>query len=372
MKVLSIDVGIKNLACCLFSIDGGENVSIHRWDVLNIMTEPGGGNTNIGDTAAAVPIEPKARRCNYIIKRTKKSPGCLCNKPATYMTAGEQEHYRCTQHAKKESGYIMPVAELTPRAIAKCNMTQLCELAAKYQIAYTKPIKKAALAAVISAYADATCFIAIGSAAAGAAATSKKKRAPADANAQKVCMIKLGRNLKQHLDAFIGGEFVDHVAIEKQMTARMKCIQSMIAQYFIMISPATTVAFVSATHKLEAGDTAKATAAAGAAAKEDGAIDTFIESSDDESDDAESIASADDMADVCVEDIIRKMKQRTYKTRKSTGVAYCEADLAEVVDGAAHADFLKSHKKQDDLADCYLQGRWYIRCRICCHGDSKS
>jgi len=326
MKVLSIDVGIKNLACCIFSIEGGVT-NILKWDVLNIMTEPN---------------EPEIIRhqCNYIIKRTKKCAGCQCNKTALYTT-NDGSIFRCTQHAKKEPGYILPTAELAPKAVSKNNMTQLCELADKYQIAYTKPIKKAALCALIGAYSNSTCFTVIGS---GGTTPTRSS----DTNAQKICMIKLGQHLKQHLDMFIGGEFIDHVAIEKQMTARMKCIQAMIAQYFIMSSPGTKIAFVSATHKLEEGDIATATATA--------TIDTYIDDGSSDSD--------DDMADICVEDIIRKMKQRTYNTRKTTGITYCIADLQKVNDSMYHIDFLKSHKKQDDLADCYLQGRWYIR-KIC-------
>lgn len=352
MKVLSIDVGIKNLACCLFSVENGNCVEILNWEVLNIMGAPGVFDAAEEASAAAAPTQ-----CNFMIKRGKKkgAAGCPCGKSAIYMTpqaaasAAPPRQYRCTAHAKKEPGYIMPTADLKPAAIKRCNMTQLCDLAAKYQIAYTKPIKKAALAAAINDYAAATCMQPI----IDAAAVAQQPRAP---NAKQICMIKLGRHLKQHLDVFLGDNVVDHVAIEKQMTARMKMIQCMIAQYFIMTSPAAVVAFVSATHKLEAGDLAAATDAPFM-------IDNdSSEDDDDADDDVASTISDDEMAGVTVEDIVRKMKHRTYKKRKSTGIEYCLADLKNIGGCAVrHIEFMQKHKKQDDLADCYLQGRWYIR-----------
>ena len=39
MKVLSIDVGIKNLALCLFKIENKEKYEIEKWDVVNLCNE---------------------------------------------------------------------------------------------------------------------------------------------------------------------------------------------------------------------------------------------------------------------------------------------------------------------------------------------
>jgi len=39
MKILSIDVGIKNLAFCLFEKNVNENFKIKKWDIINLSEE---------------------------------------------------------------------------------------------------------------------------------------------------------------------------------------------------------------------------------------------------------------------------------------------------------------------------------------------
>ena len=45
----------------------------------------------------------------------------------------------------------------------------------------------------------------------------------------------------------------------------------------------------------------------------------------------------------------------TYRGRKKTGIVHAEA-LAPAV----NLPYFRTHKKKDDLADCFLQGLWYI------------
>ena len=40
MKLLSFDVGIKNLAYCLIDITDDKQYSIKKWDVINLCNEP--------------------------------------------------------------------------------------------------------------------------------------------------------------------------------------------------------------------------------------------------------------------------------------------------------------------------------------------
>ena len=39
MKILSIDVGIKNLAFCLFDNDNDNKITINKWDCINVSEQ---------------------------------------------------------------------------------------------------------------------------------------------------------------------------------------------------------------------------------------------------------------------------------------------------------------------------------------------
>jgi hypothetical protein len=73
MKILSIDVGIKNLAFCLFNIENN-NCDIEKWDVLNLCTW-------------------EKEKCDE------------CNNNALYE---KNNTLYCTKHAKKQKEYIIP------------------------------------------------------------------------------------------------------------------------------------------------------------------------------------------------------------------------------------------------------------------------
>ena len=73
MKILSIDVGIKNLAFCLFNIKNNE-CEIEKWDVINLCT-----------------LEKE--KCDE------------CNNNALYE---KNNILYCSKHAKKEKKYIIP------------------------------------------------------------------------------------------------------------------------------------------------------------------------------------------------------------------------------------------------------------------------
>ena len=67
MKILSIDVGIKNLALCLFYIESKDKYEILKWDVVSLCNE--------------------------------KIVNCSCGKPAKYQY-DETKTYYCKNHCK--------------------------------------------------------------------------------------------------------------------------------------------------------------------------------------------------------------------------------------------------------------------------------
>ena len=133
-----------------------------------------------------------------------------------------------------------------------------------------------------------------------------------------------------HFNALFSEEDqIDHVIIENQISPianRMKTIQGMIAQYFIMSDVSVEhIEFVSSINKL----------------KEFGA-DTSTSTNK----------------------IIPDKKKLNYSDRKKLGISRCLNILTNDFRFQEKSDFFISHKKKDDLADCFLQGLWFIQNKI--------
>jgi hypothetical protein len=269
MKVLSIDVGIKNLAFCLFvKPDGSNNYEIAKWDSINLSQQF------------------EAKCCE--IEKFKD-----CNKPAKFTKNGK---CYCLKHSKKQS-FQVPTSDLKSAFINKQKIKGLYDLAEKYKIKYENPIKKVELAALINNYVFEKCFDPVST-----------------VNASKIDLITVGRNLKLKLDSILN-EHIDtitRVVIENQISPianRMKTIQGMIAQYFIMRNENASIDFVSASNKLK--------------------------------DQSSTLKTS-------------------YSERKKLGVQQCLESISNNVFFTSWETFFKNHTKKDDLADSFLQGMWFI------------
>jgi hypothetical protein len=262
MHLLSIDVGIKNLAYCL--LERTPSVKIIAWDVLNL--------------------------CG-------KDPACSeCKKTAKFAHTSK---YFCNTHAKK-SGLLLPTISL--KKIRKMKLSELQQLMVEYSILLPPTaVKKEDVLKGVLAFLEPKMLTSI-----------------AAAKASEMDLVQIGiamrkafdTELKDHLSA------ITHIVIENQISPianRMKTLQGMIAQYFIMHEK-TQIAFVSAANKLKGH------------AEADIATDTS-----------------------------------TYAARKKEGIAITTKLLNE-----HYAEWLPhftQHKKKDDLADAFLQGNWYLNHR---------
>ena len=276
MKVVSIDVGIKNMAFCVLSKEEDASSKVETWDIINVAEE------------------------------TPKKCGC-CIKPAKFK---KNDTYYCLKHAKAEKQYIIPTAELKPATINKQKIAQLLLLADKYKIVFDKEkTKKPELLSLIHTYMNEKCF-----------------EKAVEVNASNVDLITVGRNIQKKFDAIFHEirHEITHVIIENQISPianRMKTIQGMVAQYFIMKNPAIVIEFISSSNKLK----------------------TVEKDTDDEND-----GGCDETTDD---------NKTSYASRKKKGVAVC---LHLLKDYETMTTYLKTHKKKDDLADAFLQGMWYI------------
>jgi hypothetical protein len=294
-RILSIDVGIKNLAFCLFEKQPESSYfNIAKWDIINLSQED------------------EIHKCMCIEKNI------VCDKPAKYTL---NDSFFCLKHSKKQN-YQLPTNELKPNFINKQKIQKLIEIADKYTIQYEKPIKKNDLLFKINEYIKNKCFKEI-----------------ININASHVDLITIGKNIKNKFNKiFPIDEKIDYVLIENQISPianRMKTIQGMIAQYFIMNNNTQYIEFVSSINKLKNNNNNK---------DKKCCLDSKsnqIEISNNNSSD--SIINNND-----------------YKSRKKQGILKCLEILTQEHSFNNMLLFFNEHKKKDDLSDCFLQGLWFI------------
>jgi ribosomal protein S15P/S13E len=276
MKLLSIDVGIKNLAYCLLETDihvptshvptshvPTSHAKIIAWDVINLCG-----------------VDPLCSECKKVAKFA-------------------QQKYYCAAHAKK-SGLLLPNNTISLKKIKKMKLIDLHKVIGDYTIpnphAY---VKKEEVLKLVMTFME-----------------SKMLNSVTGAKANDMDLIQIGiamrkafdQELKDHLST------LTHIVIENQISPianRMKTLQGMIAQFFIMHDK-TQIIFVSAANKLK-----------GHGNEMDIATDTS-----------------------------------TYASRKKEGINITLKLLTERAN--EWLPHFTQHKKKDDLADAFLQGNWFL------------
>ena len=166
-------------------------------------------------------------------------PTCIASECYQKVIASKNDVCYCSQHLKS-------IAKIKPipvnlrnhhHQLNKLNKQQLIELVHKYPFSsqITKKTTKKQLLEMIETYKKNTYYDEM-----------------IKINASTLSLITVSRNITKQLHSFLQsiGEY-DTVIIENQMKIRMKCIQSMIIQYFIMLNPLTIIHEISAVNKLK-------------------------------------------------------------------------------------------------------------------------
>jgi hypothetical protein len=322
MRLISFDVGIKNLAYCVFSIDNTnlqQKWSITEWNCANLIAS---------EPTIKIPC------CHPIKGKRKNDLPHPCNKSSKWILPNGVEAY-CELHAKVHTEWIIPKKQHTPSQINKLKLGELERIYATIQQnnhPLSNKMKKQELAEIIIEYYETNCF------------KSTTENVIKSKNAGEIDLVTIGRAIRRQLDGDSSLEGITHVIIENQIStiaARMKTIQGMIAQYFIMrFGDNVHIEFVSSHNKLK------------------GFTPFRIE-------DAKSVENS---SHITAHKRTREegeqnaeTDKKNYKANKSDGINICREFFNKNPEMGEWSDNFEKSKKRDDLADCFLQGIWYLK-----------
>ena len=342
-NVISFDVGMKNLAYCLFQIgDDANNLTDYKvlqWEVINLCT-------------------PIVKKCNNggLQCCSEVAKYCKIFKSSENVGTDENENeneetiiidYYCSKHARK-CKFKIPPSELDIKKIKNKKLVDIQSIIEKYNIPliFDKSHESHTSHTSNEPIDQAT------------SSTPKRQKNTKErmidmiqreldnnylenienVRADQIDLLTLGRNMMTELDKFIspytstsGGVSIgdighsedlgkmgglekykiDIVIIENQIStiaSRMKTLQGMIAQYFIMRGT-LCIEFISAANKLK---------------------------------------------------MFMTKKKTTYTERKIESVEVTKELLEKLPQFEKYRGCLEKNKKKDDLADCFLQGIYYL------------
>jgi hypothetical protein len=272
-RLISFDVGIKNLAYCIFDIVD-ECSTIKQWDVLNLCE---------AQTTAI---------CRELLKNKK-----TCGKQAKFKKESECV---CDKHARMSLKFFLPQPCNSLSSLKKKSAEDIKILHQNLLLQSSNQSKKLDMIHEIVTYHANRSWEPI--------VVVKK-------NASTLDLITIGRSLHAQLSS--QNEImttVTDVIIENQISPianRMKTLQGMLAQHFISLG-VSNIEFVSSGNKLK---------------------------------DFKEISEA----------------KTPYQNHKKDAVIHCRTLLEEMGDDKWGAFFRDHPTKKDDLADCFLQGIWYLK-----------
>jgi len=275
--IVSFDIGIKNLAYCVFHTGDNQSLSVKDWGVINLS-----------DSAQ----QPTGHLCNCSMVKTNQP----CNKKAVFCL---DSNYYCKVHSKK-SGKLLPNKETSMPTIRKLKLDELIQFCATHNITNIEPKdKKPDILQKVQTHFE-KC-------------TLQEIKPPKKSNANHIHLVEIGKRIKTNFDTRFQPFMQDitHVILENQISpiaGRMNTIQGMVAQYFIMRTESIHLDFVSSGGKLK------------------------------------GLSST-----------------TNYSEHKKDGIRFCTMFLeANPAMASSKAVFEESTKK-DDLADCLLQGIYYLK-----------
>lgn len=322
-RILSFDVGIKNLAYCFLVSTGlgdttDPTTTIQDWRVLDLMND--GARSAEGPVATCTCTTGPPR---------KKGTTKICGKTAKYTHTGTQ-HFYCEVHAKShatsENGWLIPKRVYEHSRLNTLKREQLEALVREFRITVPpepKPTKKLYIEQLCEHF-QRVCYQRIGQVGDGIIPGGTP-----GGNSKQADLITLGRNMMRQLDAWAAHwpEPPTHVIMENQIStvaSRMKTVQGELTMYFLMRYPEAHIEYISSKNKLKG----------------------FVQPDQDLVQDQDQTQNA------------------KYKQHKRDAVTYTQQMLEAHPAMLYWKPYVMGSKKKDDLCDCFLQGMWYLTSKL--------
>jgi hypothetical protein len=305
MKILSIDIGIKNLAVCLMEITNkcSSNYNIIIWEIINLSSQY---KESIPICTQSV-LKPKKK-----VKKNKpepeiKSSPIPCIKLAKFKKGDE---YYCCVHSKNHPNLKIPNSELKIKNLKKIKKDILYDIYVKYisqdntnVIMDKNKITKSTIIEKMEQYINSYCFDNLNT-----------------VNAKDISLIDIGITLNIKFDELLkNNRDIDYILIENQISPlanRMKTIQGMVTQYFIMKN-ILNIQFISSSNKLK--------------------------------------INANNLNEKNISYNLTSYNERKKQGEKNTIIILnINENLKKWI------LYFNKHRKRDDLADAFLQAIWFI------------
>ena len=347
-NIISFDVGMKNLAYCIFQVcETTCKVKILKWDVINLCTPIVRKCNTLGCTQDAKYCKTfRTTTCDDVEEEEEEEDdeACETGEKGEKGEKGDKDEnqepeyeieYFCNKHAKT-SKYKVPTPELNIKKIRKMKLVDIKELIVKYNFGSSNSPHLISEEKGEKGEKHENKIVNTNSTKIKTKTNSNTKdelinmiKQELHANylehienvkAMDVDLITIGKNMMQELDKVLGmGGLeisdtkinIDIAIIENQIStiaSRMKTLQGMIAQYFIM-KHTPHIEFISASNKLK---------------------------------------------------MFMTKKKTTYTERKAESVEITAELLETKEEFGDFKGYLNKNKKKDDLADCFLQGIYYL------------
>ena len=143
-RIMSFDIGIKNMAYCIFETDiSGSPFHIHDWNVLNLMEKE---EPHVFCNCSAIKerslkkVPKMSKKKNIVVLEIvdsslnsflKKGNETLCGKPAKFKKG---DSFFCEKHAKSQTNYIVPIKKISISQLKKQKIDDLLKIKEEYHV----------------------------------------------------------------------------------------------------------------------------------------------------------------------------------------------------------------------------------------------